>query len=68
LKKTSVINEKSQNSIYKWPTDPNKNGWNFQQPTWNFCKYLVNEEGVLIGYFGSAIEPLGKEIANAILY
>jgi glutathione peroxidase len=66
LKKTVVKKNKSQNNIYKWLTNPAENGWNSQPPLWNFCKYLVNEEGMLTGYFGSAIEPLGSEILQAI--
>lgn len=66
LKKSSVKKSKSQNNIFKWLTNPAENGWNSQPPTWNFCKYLVNEKGILTGYFGSAIEPIGKEIINAI--
>jgi glutathione peroxidase len=66
LKKSSVKKSKSQNNVFKWLTNPSANGWNSQPPTWNFCKYLVNENGILTGYFGSAIEPIGKEIINAI--
>ncbi|MFT3932501.1 MAG: glutathione peroxidase [Chitinophagaceae bacterium] len=66
MKKSSVIVKRSQNNIYKWLTNAEKNGWNNQSPTWNFCKYLINEEGMLIGYFGSAIEPLGKEITGLL--
>ena len=25
-----------------------QNGWNTEAPTWNFCKYLVNEKGELV--------------------
>ncbi|GAC1569455.1 MAG: glutathione peroxidase [Chitinophagaceae bacterium] len=66
MKKGVVLNKKFQNSVFQWLTNPAKNGWNSQQPTWNFCKYMVSEEGMLTGYFGSAIEPMGKEIINAI--
>ena len=66
MKKSVVVNKRFQNSIFHWLTDPAENGWNSQPPTWNFCKYLVNENGLLIGYFGSAIEPAGKEINKAI--
>ena len=43
-----------------------KNGWNNQQPSWNFCKYIVDEEGRLTHFFGSTIEPLAKEITTAL--
>jgi len=64
--KSVVVKSSSQNNIFQWLTDPAKNGWNNQAPTWNFCKYLVNEEGMLTNYFGPAVEPTGEEIAKAI--
>jgi len=42
------------------------NGWNDQQPTWNFTKYLVNEEGVLINYFAPAVSPLSKDLITSV--
>ncbi len=64
--KSSVIKGKEQNDIFKWLTDESLNGWNDQQPTWNFCKYLVDEEGKLIKYFDTAVSPLSDELKNAI--
>jgi glutathione peroxidase len=66
MKKSSVIKGVEQNQIYRWLTDPAKNGWNDQQPTWNFCKYLVDEEGALRNFFGSSVEPMNSEITNEI--
>jgi glutathione peroxidase len=65
-KKSSVIRGPQQNEIFKWLTDTNLNGWNDQEPTWNFCKYLVDEEGKLIKFFDTAVSPLSDEIKNAI--
>jgi len=64
--KSIVIKTPGQNTIFQWLTDAAKNGWNNQAPTWNFCKYLVNEEGALIDYFGPAVEPTSEEIVKAI--
>ncbi len=66
MKKSSVIRSADQNPIFQWLTDPAKNGWNKQQPSWNFCKYIVDEEGRLTNYFGATIEPLSKEITTAL--
>ena len=52
--------------VYKWLTDSEKNGWNNQQPAWNFCKYLVDEQGILLDYFSSSVSPLSKKIRRAI--
>jgi glutathione peroxidase len=66
MKKSEVKRGRHQNKAFQWLSNPSHNGWNNQEPTWNFCKYLVNENGMLTGYFGSAIEPIGKEIREAI--
>ena len=56
----------SQQRVFQWLTDKTKNGWNNQLPSWNFSKYLVNEEGVLMNYFDPAISPLSEEVLKAI--
>lgn len=65
-KKSTVIKGKDQNEVFKWLTDKNKNGWNTEPPTWNFSKYLVNEEGVLTDYFDPAVSPTSKQVIKAI--
>ena len=67
MKKSSVIKGANQNKIFEWLTNSAKNGWNSKQPSWNFCKYIVDEDGRLIHYFGSTIEPFGKEITTALI-
>ena len=66
MKKSSVIKGANQNKIFEWLTDPAKNGWNNQQPSWNFCKFIVDEEGRLTNFFGSTIEPMGQEVKTAL--
>ncbi|MBK5271621.1 MAG: glutathione peroxidase [Bacteroidia bacterium] len=66
MKKSTVIRTAEQNEIFQWLTDSTKNGWNNKIPTWNFAKYLVNEEGVLTDYFGPSISPMSKDVINAI--
>ena len=65
-KKSSVLKGENQNSIYKWLTDATLNGWNTQEPIWNFSKYVINEEGVLTHFFGPSISPKNKLIKNSI--
>lgn len=65
-KKSSVVKGKKQNPIYKWLTDPNQNGWNRHQPDWNFSKYLIDEEGVLINYFGPAVSPMDPVVVKKL--
>lgn len=65
--KGEVLKNGSQQEIYKWLTDSKLNGWNNQVPTWNFCKYLIDENGVLVDFFNSSIDPLGREVEEALL-
>ncbi len=66
MKKSSVKKGPEQNPVFQWLTDPAKNGWSKQPPSWNFCKYLVDEEGRLTHYFASTIEPLSTHITSAL--
>jgi glutathione peroxidase len=61
-----VVKKDSQQLIYQWLTQKEKNGWCNQEPTWNFCKYLIDENGTLTHFFSSSVDPLSKEITNAL--
>ncbi|TAF66921.1 MAG: glutathione peroxidase [Cytophagales bacterium] len=52
--------------LYRWLSTKSENGWNEQAPSWNFCKYLINEKGELVKFFASGIDPMGDEMRNAI--
>lgn len=65
-KKSTVIKGPQQNEVYQWLTNDEKNGWNYTAPTWNFCKYLIDENGDLTHFFEAAIEPMSKELTAAI--
>ncbi|MBG9375209.1 glutathione peroxidase [Panacibacter sp. DH6] len=64
MAKSTVIKKPGQNDVFKWLSDKTKNGWNDQEPTWNFCKYLVNEDGELVNFYSSAVAPV--ELADVI--
>jgi glutathione peroxidase len=66
MKKSSVVKGSAQNAIFKWLTDESKNGWNSQEPVWNFCKYLVDEQGVLTHYFAMSVSPESPEVVAAV--
>jgi glutathione peroxidase len=66
MKKSSVKKGADQNPVFKWLSDSTLNGWSNKQPTWNFSKYLINEEGELVHYFDPAVSPLSKEVVSAI--
>jgi len=56
----------TDNELYKWLSDENQNGWNSEAPTWNFCKYLINEKGELVKYYSSAVNPMSDEILKML--
>ncbi len=66
MEKSIVIKKNHQNEVHKWLSDMTINGWCHQEPAWNFCKYLVNEEGVLTHYFPMTVDPLSSEMISAI--
>ena len=66
MRKSKVVVHSTQNKVYDWLTDKDKNGWNTNEPSWNFCKYLVDENGNLTHFFEAAEPPLGKNILAAI--
>jgi glutathione peroxidase len=55
-----------QSPIYKWLTDPSQNGWNSDVPSWNFCKYLIDENGKLTHFFASGVTPASAEFKKAM--
>lgn len=57
---------KNQHPLYKFLSDKTLNGWNDQAPSWNFCKYLIDENGRLIKFYKSGVNPLDDEILNAV--
>jgi glutathione peroxidase len=66
MAKSVVVKSNAQNSVYSWLTNATFNGWCNQAPAWNFCKYLVNEQGVLTHYFPMSIDPLDPIVLEAI--
>lgn len=66
MRKSKVVIHSSQNEVFEWLTDKERNGWNVNDPSWNFCKYLVDEKGNLTHFFESSESPLGKNIRAAI--
>ena len=66
MAKSVVVKSSTQNGVYGWLTSATLNGWCNQAPAWNFCKYLVNEQGVLTHYFPMSIDPLDPIVLEAI--
>ena len=66
MKKSTVVRSPQQHPVFQWLTDSAKNGWSTKQPSWNFSKYLVDENGVLRNYFGATVAPLSNDVIAAI--
>lgn len=58
----------TQQAVYQWLTHNEKNGWNKQEPTWNFCKYLIDEEGRLTHFFSAAVSPLSEKMTRFLQF
>ena len=53
--------------VYDWLTDKDLNGWNSTKPSWNFCKYLISEEGELLKFYRSGVKPMSSELTTDII-
>lgn len=62
----SCVKGNDQNKVFGWLTTKTENGWNDRAPGWNFCKYLVDEQGNLIARFPSRVKPLDERVTSLI--
>lgn len=62
----SDVKGKNKNEVYSWLTTASSNGWNQQQPSWNFCKYIIDQQGQLIAFFPSKTKPQDAVFQNVI--
>jgi glutathione peroxidase len=56
------VKGKDKHPLYKWLQSKTGNS-----PGWNFCKYLVNEDGTEVSYFSNKVEPLDNKIIELIM-
>jgi len=61
------VKGRKQHPLYTWLSDSTMNGWNHEHPSWNFNKYLLDEKGNLLEWFGADIEPLDTVITRYFL-
>ncbi len=62
----SSVKGTGKNAVYKWLTDKAKNGWNTNEPSWNFGKYLIDEKGRLVAFYPSKVKPMDKTILQKL--
>ena len=56
------VKGKDQHPIYAWLTQKSQNGLDDFKVSWNFNKFLIDEEGKLIAYFPSGVNPYDVKI------
>lgn len=52
--------------LYKFLSTKDLNGTCNDAPNWNFCKYLIDENGKIVKFFSSKVDPLSKEITDLL--
>jgi glutathione peroxidase len=52
--------------IYQWLTQKSQNGVLDSEVSWNFNKYLLDENGQLIKHFESRVKPMSEEIVSLL--
>ena len=55
-----------QHPLYSWLTKKENNGVDNYSITWNFNKFLLDENGKLIEYFGSGVSPTSEKITSLL--
>lgn len=65
MSKISVKGD-DQHPLYKWLTSKSENGVENSKVKWNFQKYMIDEEGQLVGNFASTVKPDNKKLVGWI--
>lgn len=60
------VKGEGKHNIYKWLTEKKINGVSNSSVKWNFQKYLVDRDGVLVTYFYPTTDPMSTKITSII--
>jgi glutathione peroxidase len=65
---TEKVKVKGRNAheIYKWLSEKELNGHSDNKVSWNFNKFLLDENGQLLAHFPSKVKPMDEEITSMI--
>lgn len=66
MSKVSVKGD-DQHPLYKWLTSESDNGLEDSKVTWNFQKYMIDEEGKLVGHFSPKTKPDNEKLLSWIV-
>lgn len=56
------VKGKDMHPLYQWLTEKEQNGVEDSSVSWNFQKYLIDENGKLVKHFSPRTDPLDDEI------
>ena len=59
-----TVKGKDKHPLYKWLTSKSLNGIENSKVAWNFQKYMINENGELVGHIASMKKPNTKEVID----
>ncbi|MDI9336859.1 MAG: glutathione peroxidase [Alphaproteobacteria bacterium] len=60
------VKGKHISSVYAWLTEKKLNGVMDASISWNFNKFLIDENGFIMQHFDSGVDPLSPSIENLI--
>lgn len=60
------VKGKDMHPLYRYLSNKKENGVCDDSPSWNFCKYLIDENGKVIKFFGSKTDPMSEEIISLL--
>lgn len=60
FEKSSVVG-KDRSALYEWLEKETG-----KVPNWNFCKYLIDENGKVIAFFPSSVNPMDEAITGTL--
>ena len=66
MSKISVKGD-DQAPLYKWLTSKSENGVENSKVTWNFQKYMIDENGQLVGHFAPTVKPDSEKLVDWIV-
>ena len=60
------VKGKDMAPIYQWLCNKSENGVMDSKVTWNFNKFLLDENGKLVAHFKSTVKPMSTEITGKL--
>ena len=61
------VKGKDQDPLYSWLTSKSENGVENSKVSWNFQKYMIDENGQLVGHFSPKTKPDNEELVSWIV-